>query len=216
MNNYKINVTKWTLSINAMYGFFINKEVYEKVTGLNFEDSNYYINGKANYVDKKLYISIKANRVIDNKIVKGNFEYTLLDKNELYIQFEESVKNNTPIIYDWYIGVRNNKLCITGSIYEDGQFEDFIDIINTQDGNYLELDKYGKSLILWGAFNRHFNNSIGYKDGIIDKLFNCESIDIFSLKNIFKDMLDFKSSFINMKNSKLKKMLLNVKERELN
>jgi hypothetical protein len=53
MNNYKINVTKWTLSINAMYGFFINKEVYEKVTGLNFEDSNYYINGKANYVDKK-------------------------------------------------------------------------------------------------------------------------------------------------------------------
>ena len=188
MNLNNIKIHNWMLSLNKVSPFFINRELYEKMTDRRFIN-NYsdiiYLMGeyKANTHDNQKFFALTTPiKLIHNDVAiteKGN-KIFLGTKSKEYISFENAVTKNIPLIYNWVIGINESKLQERRTQYKNNTLEEkeiYISCNMVENGiisyvkdkvidqniedSTLTLKKSGKVFISWGAKNTY--QSIGIK-----------------------------------------------------
>jgi hypothetical protein len=188
MNLNNITIHNWMLSLNRVSPFFINKELYERMTERRFIN-NYsdtvYLMGEykpENSNNQKFFALTSSLKLITNgiAITSDGLKIFLKEKSNEYVFFEEAVSNNIPIVYNWIIGVnelkvaenrkqnKNNtidekELYISCNMVADGVISYVKDKIIDQniEESTITLKKNGKVFVSWGSKNTY--QSIGLK-----------------------------------------------------
>ncbi len=241
MNLKSIKIHNWMLSLNKISPFFINKELYEKMTERyfinNYSDTIYLMGEyRENIQSNQTFFALTTPvRLLSNNIVisENGTRIILGEKSSEYQHFENAVSNNIPIIYNWVIGVNEQKLqeyrtqikvnsleekelYISCNMIQNGQISYIKDKIIEQniEESSITLKKMGKVFISWGAKNTYHSLALKKSEETIIYLYDEATEKLEYKKHQLKNNLKNLNNILNNINNYTQEQLEDAKVKE--